>query len=134
MNHIRKIRIPSTCMVFTLTILSSCIWNMARGIYLDGFVFFVLEFFGFLVVTQIVSDFIGRLNFKKYMHYFFAEMLIIYAAMLLFAYIGHWFSFEAGNLAITTVIFWAIGAYVHHHFRSMQKAEAEEINKLLREV
>lgn len=134
MNHIRKVRIPSTCIVFTLTILCSCIWNITRGIYLNGFVFFVLEFFVFLVIMQAISIFIGRLNFKKYRYYFLTEMLIYYAAMLLFAYIGHWFSFEAGNLLVTTVCFWAIGAYVHHYFYSVNKAEAEEINKLLREV
>ena len=134
MNHIKKVRIPSTRIVFTLTILCSCIWNIARGIYLNGFAFFVLEFFAFLVVMQTISAFIGKINFKKYIHYFLTEMLIYYGALLLFAYFGQWFSFEAGNLLLTTVIFWAIGVYVHHYFCSIQRAEAEEINKLLREV
>ena len=134
MKNIRKINIPSVCIVFTLTVLCSCVWNICNGLYLNGFAFYVLEFFGFLVVMQIAGNFISKINFKKYRHYFITEMLIYYAAMLVFAYLGKWFSFAPKNLLLVTVIFWAIGAYVHHYFRSIHKAEADEINKLLREV
>ena len=52
MKKIRKIYIPSICITFTMAILWSCIWNVLKGNWLEGFALFVFQILGYLVITH----------------------------------------------------------------------------------
>ena len=131
MNNFKKLHVPSVCITFTLVILSSCLWNVILENSENSYITYVFQVFAYLVIMRVVGVFIGKINFKKYSFYFITEMLIYYVVMLIFAYFGNWFGFRMENLLWVTGCFWAIGAYVHYHFYSIQRAEAEEINRLL---
>ena len=133
MKKIRKIYIPSICITFTMAILWSCIWNVLKGNWLEGFALFVFQILGYLVITHaVVALFIDKINFKKYWHYFVTEMSAFYVVMLVFGYWGNWFAFRLSTFLCVTLLFWAIGGYVHFYFYSLNKADAEEINELLK--
>ncbi len=102
---------------------------------MNGYPVYVLQLFVYLVLMRVLEvAVINKIDFKKYVHYLLTELSAYYMIMLIFAYFGKWFSFNAGNLFWSTVIFWAIGGYMHYHFYAIRKTDAEEINDLLREV
>ena len=129
MNNIRKIHIPSICITFTLVILCSCIWNIIQGNPMTGYISFVFQLFGYLVIMRMIGIVINKIDFKKYIHYFFTEMITYYIVLFVFAFCGNWFGFRLENILWVTVCFWAIGGYMHYHFYQIQKADAEEINR-----
>lgn len=128
MKKIQKIYLPGTAMAFMLTILLTAVIDLLNGTYnYDSYVF---ELFGFLAAVEAIDYLISFINFKKYIHYFVSELVIIYVFMLGAGYIFHWYDFSSSMVTVT-VIFLLIYSFIHWHFYKLFKQEAAYINELI---
>lgn len=133
MKKFYKTYIPALTITFTLTILFSCIWNLICGSSMSGYFHFVLELLVYLAGTMLIDTLLNKIDFESYFSHFFVELIVLYPFMLLFAYLGQWFTFTLSNLLPVTIFFLLDVGYIHYYSYKSWKIEADEINQLLEE-
>lgn len=133
MNTILKKYVPGLSMAFFMIIFSSCLFKIFTGDTLDGFAFYIIEVTVYLIVTAVIDEIIGQIDFKSYLSNFIGETVVLYPVTLVFAWFGHWFGFRVMNLILFTCLFLLVMALIHIYFYHMSSQDAEEINRFLRE-
>ena len=132
-NKILKTYIPVISMSFTATILLSGVINLSYGREQNYFVIFAYEIAGYLILTCILNDLIGRINYKTYLGHFFAETALLYPVTMFFALRFRWISDRPINFILCSLIYFLVMAGNHIYFYYMEKNCAKEINQLLEE-
>lgn len=132
MERLLKTYLPSAALTFTLTLLFTCVWNLARGYeFLSSW--WIMQVLGFILLVEGMDYLLGKVDFQQYWTYFLAETVLAYGLMLVFAYFGGWFSFTPGRILEVTMIFLIICLCIHGYFCKRAKQNVEEINRVLRE-
>lgn len=128
MKNLFFIRIPSTCICFTLIILATLLNNLFYGADIP---LFPLILFGWLIICQTIDWLLSFVNFKNYLQYCLTESIIFYIGSLSIAYLFNWISFTSRNLISFTLIFLIVDIFIFWYFKYRQKLLAEEINAML---
>ena len=132
MERILRIYLPSTALTFTATVFCTCAMNLFGG-YESLSNRWVLQLLAYILLVELMDALLGRVEFKSYGAYFFAEIIPAYTLLLVFGYFGSWFAFTAEMLVRVTVLFLLIGTGVHVYFCGQGKRNAKEINRILQE-
>jgi hypothetical protein len=132
-HKLLKTYLPALSMSFTLIILLAGIVNWAQGDSRSGFISFIFEVFVYLVVTCILDELIGRIDFKTYISHFIAETLVIYPITLLFIIIFSWFEMCVFNIIFYSAIYFIVMIGIHFYFYYVTRSSTAEINHLLEE-
>lgn len=130
MNKFMKIYLPGTCIIFTLSMLSTIIINTLYG-GIDYYHIYMLELLGLIILFQVLDQVIAKINFRTYKAYFITEYMVMFCAYLVAGVIFHWFNFNLKNIIVIAIPFTLIFIGIHYYFRSMFKKEADRINQLL---
>jgi len=130
-HKVLKTYIPSISMCFTVIILLTGIINLVTEGSKNLFIGFAFEVAGYLILTCILDELIGRINFKTYLGHFFAEAALMYPVNLFFAVKFKWVGINTGSIILCSIVYFFIMAGIHFYFYYMEKSSAEEINRLL---
>lgn len=128
MKNLLFVRIPSTCICFTLITLATVSINLLSGSPVSDF---PLILFGWIIVCQIIDWMLSFINFKNWLHYCITESVFLYAGSLTVALLFNWMTLQAVSLITFTFIFIVVDIFIFWYFRHRQKMLAEEINSLL---
>lgn len=128
MKNLFFIRIPSTCICFTLIILVTLLNNL---LYDADVPLFPLTLLGWIIICQIIDWLFSFINFKNYLQYCVTESIVLYISSLAIAYLFKWISFTLRNLISFTIIFLIVDILIFWYFKHHQKLLAEEINAML---
>ena len=128
MKNLFFVRIPSTCICFTLIILATALNNLFYGAEVP---LFPIVLFVWILVCQAIDWLFSFINFKSWLQYCLTESIVLYAGSLAVALLFHWISFSAYHLVSFTVIFSIVDIAVFRYFKHRQKLLAEEINEML---
>lgn len=132
MERITKIFLPSLGITFTGGILFCCFYNLLIGNrYLD--INFLLQFFGFFILTELLDILLGKVPFKTYLGYFLTETILFYILLLVIGYWGYWYSFTLRSLGSISIYYMVSISFIHYYFYRVSKFKADEINRLLKE-
>ena len=131
MSRLMKTYIPALTLNFTIIILFACVVNVVQGYDKEGFCFFILGVMGYLIIALAIDYFLSMINFKKYIHYFVVETILLYPAFLVAAGLGKWFHITTLNVLSYFCIFLIIMAVIHYYIYTVSKKQAEEINAIL---
>lgn len=133
MERIRNTYLPSAAIGFTLTILSVSVLNLMEGNECQSN-WWILEVFGYIIVLQLLDTLLDRIDFRSYFAYFVTEAVLGYGLLVVvFGYVGNWFSFTPIKIVQVTVLYILILAYIHFYFYRRAQRNAEEINELLKQ-
>lgn len=130
-HKILKTYIPAISMCFTVIILLAGIINLVTEGTKNLFIGFAFEVAGYLVLTCILDELIGKINFKTYLGHFFAEAALLYPVNLFFAVNFKWIGIHTGSIILCSIVYFFVIAANHLYFYYMEKSSAEEINRLL---
>lgn len=128
MKNLFFIRIPSTCICFTLIILVTLLNNLLYGADVP---LFPLTLLGWIIICQIIDWLFSFMNFKNYLQYCVTESIVLYISSLAIAYLFKWISFTLRNLISFTIIFLIVDILIFWYFKHRQKLLAKEINAML---
>lgn len=129
MKNILFVRIPSTCICFTVIVLGNIGLNLLWG---DNSFSVLLVLFLWLIVCQLIDVLISKIEFRKWSHYFVVESIILYLLSLLFFHVFIWDDKNIARFLSFTAIFLITDVFVFWYFRKRQEIQAEEINQLIR--
>lgn len=129
MKNILFVRIPSTCICFTVIVLGNIGLNLLWG---DNSFSFLLVLFLWLIVCQLIDVLISKIEFRKWSHYFVVESMILYLLSLFFFHVFIWDDKNIARFLSFTAIFLITDVFVFWYFRKRQEIQAEEINQLIR--
>ena len=129
MKSLLFVRIPSTCICFTLIILGNMGFNLLWG---DNVSPFLLLLFVWLIACQLIDLLISKIEFRKWSHYCVTESVILYLLSLFFFRIFIWDDRNILRLVSFTVIFLITDVFVFWYFHKRQELQAQEINQLIR--
>ena len=132
-NKILKTYIPVISMSFTAIILLSGVINLSYEREQNYFVIFAYEIAGYLIITCILNDLIGRINYKTYLGHFSVETALLYPVTMFFALRFRWIGNRPINIILCSLIYFLVMAGNHIYFYYMEKNCAKEINQLLEE-
>lgn len=105
MKNFLTVRVPSTCICFTLLLLANAALNLLSGIDTEGYDFTVLVLFLIILLCQGVDIALDHVEFRTWRQYCITESLILYVVNLAVFRIIFWHSFSARQLIIFTLIF-----------------------------
>ena len=128
MKNFLTVRVPSTCICFTLLLLANAALNLLSGIDTEGYDFTVLVLFLSILLCQGVDIALDHVEWRQYC---ITESLILYVVNLAVFRIIFWHSLSARQLIIFTLIFLVIVTAVFSYFRKLQRMQADEINALI---
>ena len=131
MKNFLTVRVPSTCICFTLLLLANAALNLLSGIDTEGYDFTVLVLFLIILLCQGVDIALDHVEFRTWKQYCITESLILYVVNLAVFRIIFWQSFSARQLIIFTLIFLVIVTAVFSYFRKLQRMQVDEINALI---
>ena len=129
MKTLLFVRIPSTCICFTLIVLGNLGLNLLWG---DNGSPFLLRLFAWLIVCQFIDVLISKIEFRKWSHYCVTESVILYLLSLFFFRMFVWDDGNIFRLISFTVIFLITDTFIFWYFHKRQEVQAEEINQLIR--
>lgn len=132
-HKILKIFLPAISMAFTIIILLAGIINWIVDKNLSNFVAFIFEVFVYLIITCIMDELIGRIDFKSYIGHFISESLLIYPVTMIFGIRFRWFGLSVTNLLFCSFIYLCVMIGIHLYFYILEKINVAEINSLLEE-
>lgn len=132
-NKILKTYIPAISIGFTVTILLAGILNLMYEREQNSFVVFAYQLAGYLVLTCILDDLIGRIDYKTFLGHFLTETVLLYPITMFFALKFRWIGTSTTNIALCSAIYFFVMAGNHLYFYYKEKNSAEEINRLLEE-
>ena len=98
MNKFLRTYLPAFSMAFTFIILYATISNIVAGYFKEGFCFFILQVFVYLMVSVVVYLILTLLDLIQPIYPFVVEMIILYPITIGVAFIGKWFAFSAINI------------------------------------
>lgn len=132
MERIRTIYLPSTAITFMLVMLWVSVQNLLEGYEYQNNIW-ILEVFAYIVLMEFLDVLLCKVEFKRYLGYFFSEAVIGYGLLLgVFGYFGNWFTYTLDRIMKITVIYLLILAFVHFYFYCRSKNNANEINEMLK--
>lgn len=131
MNKILKTYLPALSIAFTFIVLYATISNLVTGYFKDGFCFFILQVFIYLIVSIVVDLLLSFIDFRKYIYHFIVEMIMLYSITITMAFIGKWFVFNAIDIIWYSCIYILVMLAIHFYFYYISKKQASEINSLL---
>ena len=132
MNKFLRTYLPAFSMAFTFIILYATISNIVAGYFKEGFCFFIVQVFVYLMVSVIVDWLLSFIDFSKYIYHFVVEMIILYPITIGVAFIGKWFAFSAINITWYSCVYILIMIAIHFYFYHLSKRQADEINNFLK--
>lgn len=132
-DKILKTYIPVISMSFTAIILLAGVINLSYEREQNYFVIFAYEIAGYLILTCILNDLIGKIDFKTYLGHFLAETVILYPVTMFFALEFNWIGISIRNIILCSFIYLIVMTGNHLYFYYKEKNCAEEINRLLEE-
>jgi hypothetical protein len=134
MGHkILKTYLPALSISFTVIMMLAGIINMIFAENKDGFVCFIFEVFIYLVITCILDEWIGKIDFKTYIGHFLTESILLYPVTILFVIRYKWVGVSVRNILFSSIVYILVMAGIHLYFYYIEKSSAEEINRLLQE-
>lgn len=131
MNKIFKTYLPALSIAFTFIVLYATISNIVTGYFKDGFCFFILQVFIYLLVSIIIDLLLSFIDFKKYIYHFIIETITLYPITFVIAFISKWFVFSATNIIWYSCIYILAMISIHFYFYHISKKQATEINSFL---
>ena len=132
-RKVLKTYIPAISMCFTVIILLAGIINFVREGRQNLFIVFAFEVAGYLILTCIFDELIGRLDFKTYLGHFLTETALLYPVNLFFALKFNWIGANTISILLCSAVYFFVMVVIHLYFYYMEKSSAEEINQLLEE-
>lgn len=132
-HKILKTFLPAISMAFMIIILLAGFINQILYDNQNGFISFIFEVFVYLIITCIIDELIGRIDFKSYIGHFLSESILIYPITIFFSVIFGWFAMNVVNLILYSVIYLCIMIGIHLYFYYIEKMNVTEINRLLEE-
>lgn len=130
-HKVLKTYIPAISMCFTVIILLSGIINLVTEGRQNFFIVFTFEVAGYLVLTCILDELIGRFDYKTYLGHFFIETILLYPVTMFFAVKFKWIGINTISIILCSTVYFFVMAANHLYFYRMEKSSAEEINRLL---
>lgn len=130
MERILRFYLPGGAIIFMLTIVITAISNYIQGYEAMGNVA-ILQFFGYIVMAELILFWLEKIDFKSYKALFLTETGTLYVLLLVCGYLGNWFSFSVGRILWVTIVFFGISAYMYYYFYRINKMNADELNELL---
>lgn len=129
MKNLLFVRIPSTCICFTLITLADATLSLLRG---GDASLYLPVLFLWLAACQVIDHFLCKIPFKKWSQYCITESAVLYL-LSLFVF-GSFFrnGFSASFLISFTLIFLITDIGVFWYFHKRQEIQAMEINDLIR--
>lgn len=131
MNKFLRTYLPACSMAFTFIILYATISNIVAGYFKEGFCFFILQVFVYLMVSVVVDLLLSFIDFSKYVYHFVVEMITLYPITIGVAFIGKWFAFSVINITWYSCVYILIMIAIHFYFYHISKRQADEINNYL---
>jgi hypothetical protein len=132
-HKVLKTYIPGISMCFTAIILLAGVINLITEGKQNLFIGFAFEVAGYLILTCVLDELIGRLDFKTYLGHFFTETALLYPVNLFFAVKLKWVGFNTISILLCSAVYLFVMAANHLYFYYMEKSSAEKINQLLEE-
>lgn len=132
MKAILKKYIPDFSVAFTMLVLLASITNLMNGDTRDGFILFILEAAGYLLIAVVIDYLLGKVNYKSYISQFLTETCILYPITMACGLYLHWFGWSFTKLILYTFLYLFIMVLLHYYFYRVSKKDAEEINELLK--
>lgn len=131
MRQLFRIYIPSAAIIYTLTMLVVAIVNLILGCPHQSN-WFAVELMGFIIGSEVIDAVLSKIPFKTRIGYLIADYIAMYALLLIIAYFGFWFHFDAWHLILSTVLFALFSWLLHRYYGIALKIEADEINQKLK--
>ncbi|HHV08656.1 MAG TPA: hypothetical protein GXX75_00030 [Clostridiales bacterium] len=132
-HKVLKTYLPAISMSFTVIILFAGIVKWILGEKQDVFVLFAFEVVAYLILTCILDELIGRINFRTYISHFITESVLIYPITMLFAIKFRWIGVTAINIILCSVAYFFVMVGIHLYFYYIEKNNVAEMNRLLEE-
>jgi drug/metabolite transporter (DMT)-like permease len=131
MNIFRKYYIPNLCISFTLVIICSSIWNIAKNNDPTSSYRFILEIVGVLCVVGIIDFLLNKIEFKKWLNYWILQGIVNYTVFFGAGYCLNWISFRISSILVFTATFLLAFLTTVFYTHKILKQDEELINKLL---
>ncbi|TCL55212.1 hypothetical protein EDD76_11652 [Kineothrix alysoides] len=132
-HKILKTYLPAISMSFTVIILLAGIVKWILEEKQDIFALFAFEVVAYLILTCILDELIGRINFKTYISHFITESILIYPITMLFAIKFRWIGMSAVNIIFCSAAYFSVMVGIHLYFYCIEKGSVAEMNRLLEE-
>ncbi len=132
-HKVLKTYLPAISMSFMAIILLAGIVRWILGEKQDIFVLFAFEVVAYLILTCILDELIGKINFKTYISHFITESVLIYPVTIIFAIKFRWIGMSAINIILCSVVYFSVMAGIHLYFYCIEKDSVAEMNRLLEE-
>lgn len=126
-----KTYLPAISIVFTFIILYASINNILNGYDKEGFCIFILQVIGYLSIAMLIDFLVSLINFKKFIHHFIVETVLLYPITFGFVIIGKWFQVNIFNFIWCSCIYLIAMILIHYYFYYLTKRQAIEINSIL---
>nr|WP_288824861.1 hypothetical protein [uncultured Clostridium sp.] len=130
-QKVLKTYIPAISMCFTVIILMAGIINLVTEERQNFFIVFSFEVAGYLTLTCILDELIGRFDYKTYLGHFLTETVFLYPITMFFAVRFKWIGINTISIVLCSAVYFLVMAANHLYFYYMEKSNAEEINQLL---
>ncbi|WMJ86116.1 hypothetical protein [Anaerocolumna sp. MB42-C2] len=132
-HKILKVFLPAISMSFTIIIILAGIISWVVDKNRNSFISFVFEVFICLIITCVMDELIGKIDFKSYISHFITVSILIYPIILCFGITFKWFGLGAVNILFYSIIYFCIMIGIHIYFYYIEKNNVAEINRLLKE-
>lgn len=132
MTRFLKSYFPAISIAFTFIVCYGAVSNYIQGNDKDGFVYFIIEIMGYLIISIVIDYLVSLINFKKFLYHFITETILLYPLTIIFAIWGYWVETTLFNLIWYSMLYVLIMIVIHYYFYFLTKKQADEINKLLK--
>lgn len=126
-----KTYLPAISISFTFIILYASVNNIISGYDKEGFCIFILQVIGYLIIAMLIDFLVSLINFKKFIHHFIVETVLLYPITFGFVIIGKWFQVNITSFIWCSFIYLIAMIIIHYYFYYITKRQAVEINNIL---
>jgi hypothetical protein len=132
MRILFNIHVTRAAVTFSLSVAAIAAVNLLGGHSQVDYAF-LYEVMGLIAALEGIDCLVAKLQFKTRFAYTACEFVIMYAAYLVCAYLGHWCGFRFDNFIICTLIFLVIFVLIRWSYHMALKKDADVINRRLTE-
>ncbi|AOZ97760.1 hypothetical protein [Butyrivibrio hungatei] len=131
-THRIKRFFESIAFYYTLAVIICMIWNLAIG-KTETENRFLVGLFLYVILCHAIDIFLGSIDFKYSFSYHCLSFCAYFVFLLAFGVLFNWFTFETSQVIKLFCIALPIYIMGYKHNFSIEKKEADEINKILNE-
>lgn len=133
MKAFHKYYLPSICLVFTLSVLFSSLYNILKNNDPTGYHGFIIQLIIYIIISSFVAFIFDHIEFKNWLIQTILCSLLQYSFFLIVAYIFRWFGFRLSNILIFTTFFVIITFLSILRNKRIAKQEDEWINRRIKD-